>query len=41
MKKPAAAVSKRIREISARQRLALTGTPLENNLQELWALAPS
>ena len=38
MKNPAAAVSKRIREIRARQRLALTGTPLENNLQELWAL---
>ena len=38
VKNPAAAVSKRIREIRARQRLALTGTPLENNLQELWAL---
>ena len=38
VKNPAAAVSKRIREIRARQRLALTGTPMENNLQELWAL---
>ena len=38
VKNPAAAVSKCIRKISARQRLALTGTPLENNLQELWAL---
>ena len=38
VKNPAAAVSKRIREIRARQRLALTGTPLENNLQELWTL---
>ena len=38
VKNPAAAVSKRIREIRARQRLALTGTPLENNLQEIWAL---
>ena len=38
VKNPAAAVSKRVREIRARQRLALTGTPLENNLQELWAL---
>ena len=38
VKNPAAAVAKRIREIRARQRLALTGTPLENNLQELWAL---
>lgn len=38
VKNPASAVSKRIREIRARQRLALTGTPLENSLQELWAL---
>ena len=38
VKNPAAAVAKRIREISARHRLALTGTPLENSLQELWAL---
>ena len=38
VKNPAAAVSKRIREIRARQRLVLTGTPLENNLQEIWAL---
>ena len=38
VKNPAAAVAKRIREIRAGQRLALTGTPLENNLQELWAL---
>lgn len=38
VKNPAAAVSKRIREIRARQRIALTGTPLENNLLELWSL---
>ena len=38
VKNPAAAIAKRIREVRARQRLALTGTPLENNLQELWAL---
>ena len=38
VKNPAAGISKRIREIRARQRLVLTGTPLENNLQELWAL---
>ena len=38
VKNPAAAISKRIRDIRARQRLALTGTPLENNLQELWSL---
>ncbi len=30
--------AKRIRQINARQRIALTGTPIENNLQELWAL---
>jgi len=39
VKNPAAAVSKRIRDIRARQRIALTGTPLENNLQELWSLS--
>ena len=38
VKNPASAVAKRIREIRACQRLALTGTPLENSLQELWAL---
>ena len=38
VKNPAASTTKRIREIRARQRLALTGTPIENNLQELWAL---
>ena len=38
VKNPAAATSKRIREIRARHRLAMTGTPMENNLEELWAL---
>ena len=38
VKNPASSVSKRVREIRVRQRLALTGTPLENSLQELWAL---
>ena len=38
VKNPAAATSKRIRDIKARQRIALTGTPMENNLAELWAL---
>ncbi len=38
VKNPAAATSKRIREIRARKRLALTGTPMENNLEELWSL---
>ena len=38
VKNPAAGIAKRIRDIRARQRLALTGTPIENSLQELWAL---
>ena len=38
VKNPTAAVSKHIRAIRARQRIALTGTPMENNLQELWSL---
>ena len=38
VKNPAAAVSKLIRGVRARQRLALTGTPIENSLQELWSL---
>ena len=38
VKNPAASVSRRIREIKARQRIALTGTPMENNLAELWSL---
>ncbi len=38
VKNPAARAAKLIRDLRARQRLALTGTPMENNLQELWAL---
>ena len=38
VKNPASATAKRIRGIKARQRIALTGTPMENNLAELWAL---
>jgi len=38
VKNPTSNVAKRIREIKARQRIALTGTPVENNLTELWAL---
>ncbi len=38
VKNPTAATSKRVREIRARHRLALTGTPMENNLEELWSL---
>ena len=38
VKNPAASVTKQIRKIDARQKLALTGTPMENNLGELWSL---
>ncbi len=38
VKNPSTAVAKRIRGINARQRVALTGTPMENNLEELWSL---
>lgn len=38
VKNPTSNVAKRIRDIKARQRIALTGTPVENNLTELWAL---
>lgn len=38
VKNPASQVAKLIRQINARQRLALTGTPMENNLEELWCL---
>ena len=38
VKNPASGIAKRIREIRARQRIALTGTPVENNLAELWSL---
>ena len=38
VKNPAATAAKRIREIRARMRLALTGTPMENTLTDLWTL---
>jgi superfamily II DNA or RNA helicase len=38
VKNPAAAAAKHIRRLDARARLALTGTPVENSLQDLWAL---
>jgi len=38
VKNPASGGAKHIRTLEARMRLALTGTPLENNLDELWAL---
>ena len=38
IKNPKSTIAKRIRDIDARHRLALTGTPMENSLIELWAL---
>lgn len=38
VKNPATAAAKQIRNLSSRSRLALTGTPLENSLEDLWAL---
>lgn len=38
LKNPASQMAKTLREIPARGRLALTGTPLENSLQDLWTL---
>ncbi|MGY6586745.1 MAG: SNF2-related protein [Wenzhouxiangella sp.] len=38
IKNPRTTASRCVRELSARHRLCLTGTPLENNLGELWSL---
>ena len=38
VKNPTSQVAKLIRQIPAKHRLALTGTPMENNLEELWCL---
>ncbi|MFF4170414.1 SNF2-related protein [Streptomyces sp. NPDC001744] len=38
VKNPFSATARALREISAPARVALTGTPVENNLSELWAL---
>ncbi len=38
LKNPASHMAKTLREVPARGRLALTGTPLENSLQDLWTL---
>ncbi|MFI1189737.1 SNF2-related protein [Streptomyces californicus] len=37
-KNPASATARNLRALPATTRLALTGTPVENNLSELWAL---
>jgi SNF2 family DNA or RNA helicase len=41
IKNPKAAVSGIAHRINARHRLALTGTPLENNLGEVWSSSSS
>ena len=38
IKNPRAAVSAAVRQLKAKHRLCLTGTPLENHLGELWSL---
>ncbi|WP_078857342.1 DEAD/DEAH box helicase [Streptomyces sp. NBRC 109706] len=38
VKNPLSATAKRLRSIPATARVALTGTPVENNLSELWAI---
>ncbi len=38
VKNPASSAAKQIRKVEARTRLALTGTPVENNLEDLWTL---
>lgn len=37
IKNPASQLAKSVRQLNAKRRLALTGTPLENHLGELWA----
>ncbi|MFI6392628.1 SNF2-related protein [Nonomuraea sp. NPDC050540] len=38
VKNPASSTAKALRDIPAAARVALTGTPVENNLSELWAI---
>ncbi|MFG2148818.1 DEAD/DEAH box helicase [Streptomyces sp. NPDC048696] len=38
IKNPHSATARQLRAIGARARVALTGTPVENNLSELWAI---
>ena len=38
VKNPSSSTAKALRRIDARARVALTGTPVENNLSELWAI---
>jgi hypothetical protein len=39
IKNPAAQVTQSVKQLRAEQRLALTGTPLENRLLDLWSIA--
>ncbi len=38
IKNPLSQASRAVKQISSRHRLALTGTPMENNLSELWSV---
>jgi len=38
IKNPAAQVTQSVKQLKASQRLALTGTPLENRLLDLWSI---
>ena len=38
LKNPASSTARQIRQIPSRARIALTGTPVENDLSELWAI---
>jgi SNF2 family DNA or RNA helicase len=38
VKNPGAAQTRAVRSLRARRRIALTGTPVENNLSELWSI---
>ena len=38
IKNPATKAARAVRQLTARQKLALTGTPVENRLSELWAI---
>jgi SNF2 family DNA or RNA helicase len=38
VKNPSMQLSQRLRSLSARVRLIISGTPIQNNLSEMWAL---
>jgi len=38
VKNPASLISRAVRSLSAKHRLALSGTPIENNLMEIWSM---